>query len=53
MVDVRHCPYCELRFPSKVELEHHIATDHPGKLKEDVVDDDTRRLPGSGERPAD
>ena len=52
MVDVRHCPYCELRFPTKVELEHHIATDHPGKLEEDEVDDDTRGLPGAGERPA-
>jgi Zinc finger, C2H2 type len=48
MVDVRQCPYCELRFPTKVELEHHIATDHPGHLGTDDVDDDTRRPSDGG-----
>jgi hypothetical protein len=23
------CPYCELRFPNRVELEDHVSRDHP------------------------
>jgi hypothetical protein len=34
--DVHHCPYCELRFVSRNELQDHMAVDHPR-----AVDDDT------------
>jgi hypothetical protein len=34
--DVRQCPYCELRFVSRNEVEDHVALEHPGR-----VDDDT------------
>jgi hypothetical protein len=52
MVDVSQCPFCELRFPTRVELEDHIATDHPGVMPGDEVDDDTRTLPRRpGEAP--
>jgi len=34
--DVHQCPYCELRFLTRNEVEDHIAVDHPRH-----VDDDT------------
>jgi hypothetical protein len=39
--DVRQCPYCELRFVSRNELDDHIALEHPRE-----VDDDTDEGPG-------
>jgi hypothetical protein len=39
VVDVRHCPKCDLRFATRAELEDHLSADHPTP-----VDDDT--LPG-------
>jgi hypothetical protein len=36
MTDVHQCPYCELRFRARTELDDHVATEHPGP-----VDDDT------------
>ncbi|HKA83518.1 MAG TPA: hypothetical protein VKD21_06630 [Acidimicrobiales bacterium] len=36
MTDVHQCPYCELRFGTRNELEDHVACDHPRD-----VDDDT------------
>ena len=45
MSDVSQCPRCELRFPNRVELESHLALDHPGAVrKDDDVEDDTRDL---------
>lgn len=29
MADVHQCPFCELRFLNKTELESHWAEDHP------------------------
>ena len=50
MSDVSQCPRCELRFPNRVELESHLALDHPGAVgKDDDIDDDTRDL---GARPS-
>jgi hypothetical protein len=43
MSDVHQCPYCELRFPNRVELSSHISFDHPGAMPEEEADDDTRR----------
>lgn len=34
MTDVLQCPYCDLRFTSRSELEQHKAFDHPGKEDE-------------------
>jgi hypothetical protein len=34
--DVHQCPYCELRFVTRNEVEDHVAVDHPRR-----VDDDT------------
>jgi hypothetical protein len=55
MSDVSQCPRCELRFPNRVELESHLALDHPGAIrKDDDVDDDTRRPgPGTPDGPSD
>jgi hypothetical protein len=39
VTDVHHCPYCELRFTSRNELQDHISIDHPR-----AVDDDTDRV---------
>lgn len=39
MTDVHQCPYCELRFLARTELEDHIALDHPGQ------DDDDTNVP--------
>ena len=51
MSDVSQCPRCELRFPNRVELESHLALDHPGAVRkeDEEVDDDTQRL---GKGPA-
>jgi hypothetical protein len=35
--DVHQCPYCELRFVARTELEDHIALDHPGQDDDDTV----------------
>jgi hypothetical protein len=40
VTEVHHCPYCELRFGSRNELQDHIALDHPRE-----VDDDTTPRP--------
>jgi len=39
MTDVLQCPYCDLRFTSRSELEQHKAFDHPGKDDEVVVEE--------------
>jgi hypothetical protein len=44
MSDIRQCPYCELRFLSRNELDMHIALDHPDH-RDDDVDDDTASPP--------
>lgn len=31
MADTHRCPYCELIFPNLVELQSHIALDHPDR----------------------
>jgi hypothetical protein len=33
---VHQCPYCELRFGSRNELEDHVAQDHPRDLDDDT-----------------
>lgn len=39
MTDVLQCPYCDLRFTSRSELEQHKAFDHPRK-EEEVADEE-------------
>jgi hypothetical protein len=39
VTDVHQCPYCELRFVSRNEVEDHVALEHPGR-----VDDDTETI---------
>jgi hypothetical protein len=34
MTDVLQCPYCDLRFSTRSELEQHKAFDHPGREQE-------------------
>jgi hypothetical protein len=36
VIDVHQCPYCELRFGSRNELQDHIASDHPRELDDDT-----------------
>jgi len=39
--DVHQCPYCELRFTNRNEVEDHVAVEHPRP-----VEDDTRPANG-------
>ena len=34
MTDVLQCPYCDLRFSTRSELEQHKAIDHPRREQE-------------------
>jgi hypothetical protein len=34
MTEVLQCPYCDLRFSTRSELEQHKAFDHPGTEQE-------------------
>ena len=34
MTEVLHCPYCDLRFSTRSELEQHKAFDHPRREEE-------------------
>jgi hypothetical protein len=45
--DVRQCPYCELRFISRNEVEDHVALEHPRR-----IDDDTVRPPDTRAHPS-
>ncbi len=36
MTNVHHCPYCELLFRNKTELEYHIGEDHSPPVQVDV-----------------
>jgi hypothetical protein len=47
VTDVHQCPYCELRFVSRNELEDHVALDHPRSVDDDTDDVANRRAPGS------
>jgi len=35
MSGVLQCPYCELKFSSKSDLDQHLAFDHPGREPEE------------------
>jgi hypothetical protein len=37
------CPYCELRFAQRWELEHHLRTEHPEAPDPPGPDDRQRR----------
>ncbi|HEX6418313.1 MAG TPA: hypothetical protein VFZ77_07445 [Acidimicrobiales bacterium] len=43
MTDVRQCPYCELRFTTRNELEDHIALEHPREVDDDTATGDDPR----------
>jgi hypothetical protein len=47
--DVHQCPYCELRFVSRNEVEDHVAVDHPqdhpAAVDDDTTPDRTLRTP--------
>ncbi|HEY3143529.1 MAG TPA: C2H2-type zinc finger protein [Acidimicrobiales bacterium] len=43
MTDVHQCPYCELRFISRNELQDHIAADHPQPADDDTLSGDPAR----------
>jgi hypothetical protein len=34
-VSVHQCPYCELRFVTRNEVEDHVAVDHPREVDDD------------------
>jgi hypothetical protein len=38
MTDVLQCPYCELKFSSKADLDQHLAFDHPEHEAEEEED---------------
>jgi hypothetical protein len=35
--DVHQCPYCELRFATRNEVEDHVAVDHPRPVEDDSL----------------
>ncbi len=40
-IESHQCPYCELRFAAKWELDLHITESHPGRAEsEDAAEDD-------------
>jgi hypothetical protein len=43
MTDVRQCPYCELRFVSRNELEDHVAEAHAQAADDDTQGDEPNR----------
>jgi hypothetical protein len=38
-MDVLQCPYCELRFTSRSELEQHKSFDHPEEKRNEDKDE--------------
>lgn len=45
-MSIRQCPQCELRFPTKSELEFHCTLDHPSEKapgKDEGLGDDHGR----------
>ena len=38
MTDVLQCPYCNLRFSTRSELEQHKALDHPEREEEPTIE---------------
>jgi hypothetical protein len=43
VTDVHQCPYCELRFVSRNEVQDHIALEHPGRVDDDTETNVNRR----------
>jgi hypothetical protein len=37
VTDVHQCPYCELRFLSRSEMQDHIALEHPADDDDDTI----------------
>jgi hypothetical protein len=37
VTDVHQCPYCELRFVSRSEMQDHIALEHPAADDDDTI----------------
>ena len=44
---MHQCPYCELRFLSRNELEDHVSLEHPRHVDDDTSPVDERRAPES------
>ena len=42
-IEVHQCPYCELRFATKWELESHIDETHPERERENERENDDDR----------
>jgi hypothetical protein len=40
-MDVLQCPYCELRFTSRSELEQHKSFDHPEESRQEKDEDES------------
>lgn len=47
MTDVHQCPYCELRFVSRNEVEDHVSLEHPRSVDDDTAQGNEPRAPGS------
>jgi hypothetical protein len=47
VTDVHQCPYCELRFTSRNELEDHVSLEHPRTVDDDTAQVDEPHDPGS------
>jgi hypothetical protein len=49
-IESHQCPFCELRFAAKWELEAHLADSHPERMAEREAE---REAEGEAERGAD
>jgi hypothetical protein len=50
MTDVLQCPYCNLRFTTRSELDQHKAIDHPREQEVESAEGEPERAPVEGER---
>lgn len=50
MSEVLQCPYCDLKFSTRGDLDQHKAFDHPGADEEAATPEE---VPAEGRGPAD
>ena len=53
MTDVLQCPYCNLRFTTRSELDQHKALDHPREQEVESGRGEPERAPVEAEQPVE
>jgi hypothetical protein len=52
-IESHQCPFCELRFAAKWELEAHLADSHPERVAERVAEREAERDDDPEDDPED